>query len=173
MNHFFKKAKSYEKAANQHFENAYNCLSLENELLYRPYFDASFHTSSLVYPLCHTLKTFIAIGRILQGTWLLIEALFNDDLEETSERILTGMGNELLTCFLDIGNIFASVLSIISRTVASLINGYSENTMKNSIDFSNPLALFQSSNILESLANGITYNVLDAALYESTTTLSM
>jgi hypothetical protein len=170
MSNFFKKAKSYEKAADQHFDNAYNSLIVENELLYRPYFNSSYHTSSLIYPLCHTLKTFIALGRILQGTWLLIEALFNDDLDK---RILTGMGNELLTFVLDIGNIFATILSIISRTVASLINGYSETTLNNSIDFSNPIALFQSNNLLESIISGANDIAMDEALYQSTTTLSM
>lgn len=173
MSNFLKKAVSYEDLSEQHYDNAASALGIEQELLFLPYYNDTYHTSSLLYPLCHTVKTLIAAGRILQGTFLLVEALFNDEFDVTSAHIATGLVNELATFALDIMHIIASTLSFISRTASSLIYGYSQNTMKNTLN--NPFALFGPSpaKSIKAFVTGVAINIVDEELYQLTTQLSI
>lgn len=90
-------------------------------LSFSPYSSASIGVQSLVYPVNYLLNAAANILKIIQGCGLLLAACFSSPLESVPHVVL-GLGHEFGSFLINILNSMISVISLITRTIASIVS---------------------------------------------------
>ncbi|RUR09727.1 hypothetical protein [Legionella sp. km772] len=113
----------FKNSAEDHKDTATKLLAIQTSLSYLPHYSSEAHASSLIYPLCYTLKTLINAARIAQGSLLLLGALFEHPCQ-TLPKLIEGISLELGACILNAMNALVACLIFITRSLVSLNVGY-------------------------------------------------
>ena len=101
-------------------------LHLEYSLKVTPYYHVSYHKKALLHPLYHAANLVYDLAALIAGIALTFASLYADRDETLSLAGLSflQLGVVLSDCLLAL----ISVATFISRTCASVKNGYTENT---------------------------------------------
>lgn len=149
----------FNTSAQNHVDTASTLLGIQSTLAHLRHYSAEAHASSLLYPLCHVLKTVISAARIAQGGLLLLGAL----LEKPSTNIpavLDALALELGALILNALNAITASFVLLTGSLTSFSFGYPNKAIEAA-----------PRSFLGDLFFGI-YNKAEDFLYEETTSLT-
>ncbi len=128
---FQTKAKSRHKLSSEIYDAQTTCYGVGSEmtLLETPYLNAKYHLDALWYPLYNFINLLLDAIRLVIGIFLYIGSLFAAD-EKAQTLIGDGILHEACAVSFDLMNTYLSIISLISRTVSSIINGYAADMAK-------------------------------------------
>lgn len=93
--------------------------------MFSPYSSSYRQENSLIYPFAAAIKPFLRCVNFAHGTLMLFVALVDEPSKNLPSLVL-GLGNEIVSILFDALNCLVSILSLVTRNAATLLNfGYS------------------------------------------------
>ncbi|MCC5015221.1 MULTISPECIES: hypothetical protein [unclassified Legionella] len=110
--------------AKKELTKATELLGLEYETAIQPYYTVGYHATAVFYPFVNAFKCFMGVGRIIVGTLLFFEAIFNNPTKAIP-RVLGGLVFEVGALIINIINTAVTIITLLSRTMETIFNsGY-------------------------------------------------
>lgn len=125
------RATFFKRKADKDLKASKDVLGLQYDTSTYPYYAGEYHAKAIIFPLAHSYHALKNLGRILEGVLLCVHAVFNDPLTSLP-AVLTGMLEEVGALVLNVINAMASIVTFITRSLATLFNlGYTSTAVAN------------------------------------------
>lgn len=110
--------------AKTELSKATKSLGLEYDTAIQPYYTVGYHATAVFYPFVNVFKCFMGVGRIIVGTLLFFEAIFNNPTKAIP-RVLGGLVFEVGALIINTINAVVTIITLLSRTLETIFNsGY-------------------------------------------------